>query len=207
MRTHPAGDDRPARRSHIWSKSKRSGRSVHPEALPVPTSPDPEQAWKALALVNDWLKHAEAKLGVALTATAASGTVLYNLVKGRGDANTVFDAVAVVCAVSVVAAGACSMIGLYPRVKLHQRVTDDTVNPLFFHDVARAYKGDAPSYSAVLHTLTTNPDDLIRHLGQQIHANATVAQRKYRWANRAVRALILGLLAIAVLAAMIALKR
>jgi Family of unknown function (DUF5706) len=59
----------------------------------------------------------------------------------------------------------------------------------------------------VLHTLTTNPDDLVRHLGQQIHANATVAQRKYRWANRAIRALLLDLLAIAALATIIALKR
>jgi hypothetical protein len=54
-------------------------------------------------------------------------------------------------------------------------------NPLFFHDVARAYKGDAPTYGAILHTLTTNPDDLVRHISQQVHANATVAQRKYQW--------------------------
>ena len=177
------------------------------EPIAAHVSPEPEQAWKALSLVNDWVKHAEVKLGVVLAATAASGGILFNLVNDRGDASVAFDVAAVVSAASVLAAGACAMIGLYPRVRLRRKITDDTVNPLFFHDVARAYKGDAPSYGAVLHTLTTNPDDLVRHLGQQIHANATVAQRKYRWANRAIRALLLDLLAIAALATIIALKR
>jgi hypothetical protein len=170
--------------------------------------PQPEQAWKALSLVNDWVKHAEGKLGVVLTATAASGGILFNLVKGRGDSGGMaFDVAAVVCATSVFVAGMCAMIGLYPRVRLRRKIADDGINPLFFHDVARAYRGDAPSYAAVLHTLTANPDDLVRHLSQQIHANATVAQRKYRWANRAIRALLFDLLAIAALATIIALKR
>jgi Family of unknown function (DUF5706) len=188
--------------------SRRLARAVT-EPAPAATKvlPEPEQAWKALLLVNDWVKHAEVKLGVVLAATAASGGVVYNLVKGHGSANVAFDIVAVICAASVLTAGVCAMIGLYPRVRIRRKVRDDTINPLFFHDVARAYKGDAPSYSAVLHTLTTNRDDLIRHLGQQIHANATVAQRKYRWANRAIRALLLDLLAIAALATLIALKK
>ncbi len=99
------------------------------------------------------------------------------------------------------------MIGVYPRVRLGRKATDAAVNPLFFHDVARAYKRDAPSYGAVLHTLTTNPDDLVRHISQQTHANATVAQRKFRWADRGIRALVLDLLALGALAMIIALKR
>ena len=169
--------------------------------------PDPEPAWKALSLVNDWVKHAEAKLGAVLAATGVSGAVLFNLVKDRGHTNWLLDVAATVCGVSVFVAGGCTMIGLYPVVRLQRKIADDVVNPLFFHDVARAYKADAPSYSAVLHTLTTNHDDLVRHLGQQIHANATVAQRKYRWANRAIRALLLDLLALGTVATIIALKK
>jgi len=184
----------------------RRRRSVPAGPDTTAVSPDADQAWKALSLVNDWVKHAEAKLGVILAATGVSGGILFNLVKNRGGASVAFDVAAVFCAVSVLAAGACAMIGLYPRVRLRRKTTDDAVNPLFFHDVARAYKGDAPRYAAVLHTLTTNPDDLVRHLGQQIHANATVAQRKYRWANRAIRALLLGILALGALAAIIALQ-
>ncbi|MGH3854678.1 MAG: Pycsar system effector family protein [Pseudonocardiaceae bacterium] len=169
--------------------------------------PDPDQAWKALSLVNDWVKHAEAKLGVILAATGVSGGVLFNLVKDRGHPSWLFDVVATVCGVAVLVAGGCAMIGLYPVVRFRRKSVDDAVNPLFFHDVAGAYKGDAPSYSSVLHTLTTNREDLVRHLGQQIHANATIAQRKYRWANRAIRALLVDLLALAAVATMIALKK
>lgn len=168
--------------------------------------PDPEQAWKALSLVNDWVKHAEAKLGVVLVVTGVSGGVLFNLVKDRGHPSLLFNVAATVGQVAVVVAGGCAMIGLYPIVKLQRKVVDDAVNPLFFHDVARAHKGDAPGYTAVLHTLTTDHDDLVRHLGQQIHANATVAQRKYRWANRAIRALLLDLLMLGAVATIIALK-
>jgi hypothetical protein len=112
-----------------------------------------------------------------------------------------------VCGVAIFIAGACAMVGLYPRLRLRQTNTADAANPLFFHDVAKAYQGDAPSYGAVLHTLTTNRDDLVRHLGQQIHANATVAQRKYRWADRAIRALLVDVLALGAVATIIAVKK
>lgn len=178
-----------------------------PEENPPVVPPDPDQAWKALSLVNDWVKHAEAKLSVLLAATGVSGGVLFNLVNDRSHPSWLFDVPATVCGIAVMVAGGCAMIGLYPVVRLQRKTADDAVNPLFFHDVARAYNGDAPSYSAVLHTLTTSRDDLVRHLGQQIHANATVAQRKYRWANRAIRALLLDLLALGVVATIIALKK
>jgi hypothetical protein len=185
----------------------RRRRAASAQADPSPIPPDPEQAWKALALVNDWLKHAEIKLAVVLAATGVSGGVLFNLVKDRAHYSHLYNLAATVCGGSVVTAGIFAVIGLYPRMKLRRTPTEDTVNPLFFHDVARAYNGDAPSYRAVLHTLTTNPDDLVRHISQQVHANATVAQRKYQWANRAIRALILDLLALGAVATITALKR
>jgi len=169
--------------------------------------PDPEQAWKALALVNDWLKHAEIKLAAILAATGVTGGLLFNMVKDRTHYSHLYDLAATICAASVVAAGVFAVIGLYPRVKLRRRSPENTANPLFFHDVARAYKGDAPSYRAVLHTLTTNREDLVLHISQQVYANATVARRKYLWANRAVRALILDLLTLGALATITALKK
>ncbi len=184
---------------------QRRSRSAAPDTTLLP--PDPDQAWRALSLVNDWVKHAEVKLGVVLTATGVSGGILFNLAKDRSNASIAFNIAAVVCGISLFSAGSCAMMGIYPRVRAWRNLTDEIVNPLFFHDVALAYKKDYLSYGAVLHTLTTNPNDLVRHLGQQIHANATVARRKYRWANRATRALLLGLLALAALAAIIALKK
>jgi hypothetical protein len=185
----------------------RRRRAVLAEPDLGPAPPDPEQAWRALALVNDWVKHAETKLAAVLAATGVSGGVLFNLVKDQTHYSHLYGLAATVCGLSVVAAGIFAVIGLYPRVRLRRKSTEDTVNPLFFHDVARAYKGDAPSYQAVLHTLTTNPDDLVRHISQQVHANAAVAQRKYLWANRAIRALILDLLALGAVATITALKK
>ncbi|MBK6871325.1 MAG: hypothetical protein IPG94_08045 [Kineosporiaceae bacterium] len=175
--------------------------------MTVLVPPDPDQAWKALSLVNDWVKHAETKLGVTLAATGVTGGVLFNLVKDRGHASAIFNLSAAVCGVAIFVAGVCAMAGLYPRLRLQQTHPPDTANPLFFHDVARAYQGDSPSYAAVLHTLTTNRDDLVRHLSQQIHANATVAQRKYRWADRAIRALLVDVLTLGAVATIIAMKR
>jgi hypothetical protein len=185
----------------------RDSAGLIPDPPPAGPAPDPEHAWKALALVNDWVKHAETKIAASLAATGISAGVLFNLVKDRHHPSVALIVIASVCGFSVVVAGTSALIGLYPRIQLLRNRTDDTVNPLFFHDVAQAYKGDAATYGSVLHTLTTNTDDLVRHLGAQVHANATVAHRKYVWANRAIRALILDLLALGALAATIALQR
>ena len=180
--------------------------SAPPQAAAA-VSPDPDQAWKALSLVNEGVRHAEGKLGVTLASTGVTGGVLFNLVKDRSHTSILFDVVAGLCGLAVMVAGVCAMVGLYPRVRL-PRVSDPvTVNPLFFHDVARAYRNDALSYSAVLKTLTTDRNDLVRHLGQQIHANARVVQVKYRWADRAIRALLADVLGLGVMVIIIVLKK
>ena len=187
-------------------KPTRSGPAPDPELGP-PTPPDPDQAWKALSLVNDWLRHAETKLGLILAATGVSCGVLFNLVKDQDDGSTAFKIAAGICGVAALVAGTIAMIGLYPVVRLgrRRRSAEGIINPLFFHDIACAFRDDAPNYGAVLHTLTTSPGDLVRRIGQQVHANATVAQRKYRWANWAIRALLVDLLALGAVAAITAL--
>lgn len=184
----------------------RSLASLRIYRRPV-SEPDPDQAWKALSLVNDWVKHAEAKLGVVLAAAGVSGGMLFNLVQGHHKGSVAFRIAASVCGTAVFLAGLSAMTGLYPIVRLRdRRPADEEANPLFFHDIARAYKGDAPSYGQVLHTLTASRKDLVRHLGQQVYANATVATRKYRWANHAIRALLVDLLALAAASIIIAMK-
>lgn len=43
--------------------------------------PDPDQAWKALSLVNDWIRHAETKVAATLAAAGVSGGLLYSVTK------------------------------------------------------------------------------------------------------------------------------
>lgn len=184
-----------------------SPESASDVVLPPPLAPDPEHAWRALTLVNDWLRHAEAKLGVSLGVAGVSGGVLFSLVQDRTRTVT-FDVAAVICTLGILIAGVCAVVGLYPVLGQDRRMPkpEDAVNPLFFHDIARAYREDAPSYGAVLHTLTTSPDDLVRHIAQQVHANAVVAQRKYRWANWSMRAVFVTLLALGGVAAVTAMQ-
>lgn len=56
-------------------------------------------------------------------------------------------------------------------------------------------------------TLTANPDDLIKHIAQQVHANAGVAQRKYRWAEWAIRAVLVDLVTLSAVAGLVALHQ
>lgn len=170
---------------------------------PVEHEPDPsvqpelEQAWKALSLATDWLRHAETKLGIILGFTGVSAGVLFNLVKEQVNGSCVFNSAAAVCCVAVVISAIFAMFGLLPVVRLgrKRREEETVINPLYFHDIAHAH-AKASSYAAVLGPLTTAPDTLVRHIGQQVHANASVASRKYRLASWAMWALFVDLLAL-----------
>lgn len=156
--------------------------------------PDPDQAWKALALVNEWLRHAETKLAATLTASGVGGGVLFNLVKDE-PVNCLMIIAVSLTSVAILAAGTCAMVGLYPVVRLGRGVEPsvDTANPLYFGDVAYVYKNDAEGFLANLRALTMDREDLVRRIAHQVHANATVAARKYEWAHRALRMLLLSL--------------
>lgn len=166
-------------------------------------APDLEQAWKTLSLVTDWLRHAEAKLGVILAFTGVSGGVLFNLVQHQEDGSCLFSIVAIVCGVALVVAGFFAMLGLLPVIRLDRTRNEEATNPIYFHDIARTHK-KASSYTADLHRLTITPEDIVRYIGQQVHANAYVASRKYRYAARAMWALLVDLLALGSVAAIAA---
>jgi Family of unknown function (DUF5706) len=185
--------------------------------------PDPDQAWKALSLVNDWIRHAEAKATATLAAAGVTGGVLYNLVQPQNRPSLVLDVIATINALMIIVSGGSAIMALVPRLKVRKSkpintntsatsrlqgsgilVTEDPVNLLFFRDIARHYRGDAPTYTQVLSTLTSDPVRLTEHIGQQVHANSDVAHRKYGWANRAAICLALDLIALGITAGIVA---
>ncbi len=170
-----------------------------------PRTSDPEQAWKALTLVNDWIRHAEAKVAATLALTGTSGVLLFNLVFPRNDPGRTLSVAAVVCAAALFIAGGFSALALMPQVRAKPWRQEDPTSLLFFRHVARKYKTDYPAYGDVLATLTTDPDALTRQIAHQIQSNALVAHRKYRWANLAIIALMIGLIALAIAATSVAL--
>lgn len=174
------------------------------DAVPV-VAAEPDQAWKALGLVNDWIKHAETKVGATLAATGVTGGVLYNLIKDRQNVGLLLLFCAAACGLLVVSAGVCAALALLPRTHLSSRKEDPT-SPLYFNHIARAYGDNAPSYSEILRALTGDRDALTRHIAHQTHANAVVAHRKYIWANRSLSALLGALLMLAASAAIVGIQ-
>lgn len=210
------------------SLSRRPKQQREPAASEPPTpepAPDPDQAWKALSLVNDWIRHAEAKATATLAAAGVSGGVLYNLVHSLVNPSHALDIIATINAVMIVVSGGASIMALVPRLTVRRAratppdmrtessastststsvILEDPVNLLYFRDIARHYKGDAPTYSQILATLTSDPAKLTEYIGYQVHANSDVAHRKYTWANRAAIALSVNLVFLGATAILVA---
>lgn len=193
--------------------SRPSPSPPHPdEPAHAAPHPDPDQAWKALGLVNDWIRHAEAKTAAALAAAGVTGGVLYNLVRDLKQPSIWLLTIASLCGVTIVVAALAAIFALVPRLTIRKRRSttpsnDDEAPPedptslLFFSHIARDYKSDAaPTYAQVLKVLTSDRERLTEQIGRQVHANAHVAQRKYRYANIAVVGLALDLTLLGVTA-------
>lgn len=90
-------------------KFRRPRRAVAPE-------PDPDHAWKLLSLVNEWIRHSDAKAGVTLAFVGVLGTMLFNLVRGFAQRSLLFDVVVVVACALLVLTAALSGWTLTPRV-------------------------------------------------------------------------------------------
>lgn len=159
------------------------------------TSVDPDQAWRALGLVNESLKHAEAKSATALAAAGVIGGVLFSLVAEQNDLGWLPSAAAVICAAAVLAAGTCAGVALWPRLLPKEPPT----NRFYFDHIARQHP-EAATYLDVLHQLAGSKDDIVRELAAEVWANAHISQKKFRWAGRAIAALIVSLGALATVA-------
>ncbi|MFG2369881.1 Pycsar system effector family protein [Streptomyces sp. NPDC048504] len=199
------------------------------EGVASSSSLQPEHAWKALSLVNDWVKHAETKSVATLAAAGVAGGVAYNLLKDQSDPGIILDVVAATGCLMIFLAGLFALAALAPQLKPPLRgelraklrgmwarrnvprsegeaepaqaeAERSPTNLLFYGDVKRQYEHDAPTYAQVLATLTGNAEEITNHIALQVHANSLVANRKYVWANHAIRALRVGLICLALIA-------
>ncbi|MFE4590417.1 Pycsar system effector family protein [Streptomyces laurentii] len=160
-------------------------------------APNADHAWKALSLVIDWIKHAEAKAGATLAATGVAGGVLYNLVKDVQTPSTWLIVSSLLCALGVTGAGLCAGMVLWPRLRMKEEPT----SLLYFHHIARGHPvGD--TYASSLAALTQDVDALIKEIASQGWANSRVAHDKYMWGGRAIRLLLFALIALSTTAAL-----
>ncbi|MBZ4487418.1 DUF5706 domain-containing protein [Microbacterium sp. cx-55] len=182
----------------LTSLLRRRGRS----AARNDRAANPDHAWKALGLVNEWIRHADAKAGVTLAFTGVLAAMLFNLVKDFESRTVWSDAVVVAaCVLLVVTGGLCAWT-LTPRVR-DKDASNLAINRLFYASISKNFKGDRHRYVDVLHTLTADSDELTRDIAHQVHANAEIATTKSRWATWAIRSAVAAGAAVALLAILI----
>lgn len=166
-------------------------------------NPNPDQAWKALGLVNEWIRHADAKVGVTVAATGVASVLLFNLMNGQQDPSKFLVGAAVLTALLLLAGAVCGFASLIPRVRLNGRREPETfTNLLFYRHIGRGYADRGAVYVDALGRLTLDAQGLTKHIGEQVYANATVADRKYTWSDRAIRSLGLAAFMLALTAAL-----
>lgn len=161
--------------------------------------PDPDHAWKALGLVNEWIRHSDAKAGVTLAFTGVLGSMTFNLANDFEPRTGVFDGLVVVVCVFLGLTGFLCGFTLTPRVN-DKDADQDAINRLFYASIAGNFRGRRQQYRDVLHTLTADPTELTNDLADQIHANARIATVKARFAKWAIRSALATGVLVAVLA-------
>jgi len=168
----------------------------------VGAPPDPDHAWKALSLVNEWIRHSDAKAGVTLAFTGALGAMLFNLVRESTTRSFPYDVVVIAgCCFLLLTAGLCAWT-LTPRV--NDRDADpESINRLFFASISRHFKGERLRYTEVISTLTSDPRELVKDLADQIHANARIATLKAKYAKWAIRSALISGACVAAVALII----
>lgn len=191
-------------RAAFWRFRRRAAESrpVDPPAPQGPPEPNPDHAWKALTLMNEWIRHSDTKAGVTLAFAGVLATMTFNLAKDFQQRGVVFDILVVAICVLLVATGVLCGWTLTPRVK-DKDADREAINRLFFASINRNFRGKRQEYSEVLRTLTADPTELTKDLADQIHANARIATVKASAAKWAIRCALATGLFVAALAVVI----
>ncbi|MDJ0454092.1 Pycsar system effector family protein [Gordonia amicalis] len=181
----------------IGSWVGRRGRDD--EEVPVASYPDPDHAWKSLGLVNEWIRHSDAKAGVTLAFAGAMAALTFNLTKDLARWSCPVAVAAVVAsALLVVTVGLCAWT-LTPRVR-DKDEDADAKSLLFFASISADYKGNRRGYRSELGALAADQSRLTEQLADQVHANALIATVKNRSVKWAIRTAVAAGFAVAVLA-------
>lgn len=180
------------------------GEAHEPGDIAAPLVADPAEVWRILSLVNDWIKHAEAKAAGTLAAAATSAGILYNLVKDVTNTSRLLDIVAILCAACISGGGIFAAWALRPRLWAKEEPT----SKLYFHHIARRHPRPTKGaeYLAELHGLTNDREALVVDISSQVWANAHVATDKFRAANIGLSLVLAGVLLLGLTSTIVAWK-
>lgn len=172
-----------------WLRWARESFPLSVEPSPY-VSDDREDYWRMLSMVNGWIQHADAKIGVALAfvgAEVASAVALFASSGPLSLSSTVALSSTAVLVLGAVVSGAA---GLIPRLSQpgRRRSARRGGNILYFGDIAATYPGvrQARAFARDFQALLSSDDGLKASLASQIQINSGIAYEKFRWANLAV---------------------
>lgn len=180
----------------------RRPRADHVPVQPEPGSgrtPDADHAWETLGLVNEWIRHSDAKAAVTLAFTGALAAMTFNLVKDFHQRSTLSDVLVVLTGLLLILTAVLCGRTLTPRLS-DKEASGASINLLYFGSIAHHFKGRRTQYAEALKGISADPSELIEHLADQIHANAGIASTKARSARSAIRSALLTSAAVASLA-------
>lgn len=164
-------------------------------------TPNPEHAWRTLSLMNEWIRHADAKAGVTLALAGVLGTMLFTLSEQVEDWTRFSASVVIFTCLCLGATIVLCGLTLIPRTR--SSVRNPAPNLLFFGSIASHYKDNRQKFRTEFNTLSSNPETLTSEIADQIHANAHIATTKSRRTTWAIVAILLASVGVGFLALII----
>lgn len=144
-----------------------------------------ETGWRVLLLINDWIKHADAKIAGALAAAGVIAGVLYSVVSDVEDLPIPTTASVAATVVFLVFAVVFAGLALRPRLWTCAPAT----SKIYFEHIARAYPRGESQPRAFVRDFTRSLSDrstVADEVAAQVWALAHIAAAKYRWANLSI---------------------
>jgi hypothetical protein len=137
----------------------------------------PEEAWRGLQQVNEWIRFADAKAGAVLAGSGVLGAFLVHAIPRLSDFRDQ-PVRALLLSVAICSLGLSALITL--RVLAPRLRTGEARSLVYFDHVARRYGKDRQAF--VTRYLHVGEDDvaLCTQLVEQMWANSLVARRKFR---------------------------
>lgn len=168
-----------------------------PERNATQPTPNPDHAWKQLSVVNEWIRHSDAKAGATLAVTGVLATMAFNLSGQLAARSLLSDLLQSSIVLLLVATGVLCAWTLTPRIR--DRAADPEVpNRLYFGSIAASFTRD--SYRLALTDLVADDESLVKNLADQIHVNAIIAATKARCVKWAIRGALAAVPLVACLA-------
>lgn len=153
-----------------------------------------EDGWKTLTIANDWVKVADTKAGVVITAGGVlAGLVLAALPAGHQWSRSPWGVALLLTSLGLV----CVAIVLALRVfapRLRSANMPGSAGLLLHFDAIAAHYRCGDDYAASSLPLLASEERLARALAEQTWAVSVVAHRKFRHVTPAIWCLVAGLL-------------